>query len=177
MKDFSNSQSPWINVSFLSVVSFLYCVAHFCFQVHLFQILFWKVFDSALRSQGNESISPAFVCPPQGFQVLTLWQKVQLFYQGILENGGESLFSPHQRNYSNIPLIYCQVVISDTSTITPWFLLFSLFSSVQTRGQTTGCWSILLFQSALSSRATWSLYGWGQSWWRRGSQSTSNLSW
>ncbi|XP_051252840.1 ELOVL fatty acid elongase 8a isoform X1 [Dicentrarchus labrax] len=44
------------------------------------------------------------MCPSQGFQALTTWQKLQLFYRGILENG--------DKKTDSWPLVYSPVPIS-----------------------------------------------------------------
>lgn len=57
-------------------------------------------------------VSAARVHPSQGFQALTIWQKLQLFYQGILENGGKSLFILYQIHFSYISMMsdLCQIL-------------------------------------------------------------------
>lgn len=67
-------------------------------------------------------VSAAHVYPSQGFQALTVWQKLQLFYQGILENGGKSLFSLYPINFSYL----CQTLaksLLDFAFLLPFLFL------------------------------------------------------
>lgn len=115
-------------------------------------------------------------CPSQGIQAVGTWQKLQLFYHGILENGGKSLIPLHNQiaHHYNLQYFSWTVSFHHRLIFQPHFF-FSL--PAQTRGLTAGRWSTLLCQSAVSSCATWLWYGWGQRWWPGGNRSTSKLFW
>lgn len=113
-------------------------------------------------------------CPCQGIQSVGTWQKLQLFYHRILENGGKSLISLHNQIVHSYNLQHFSwTVFSSWANFSA--SLFPLLA--QTRELTAGRWSTLLCQSAVSSCATWLWYGWGQRWWPRGNHSTSKLFW
>lgn len=82
------------------------------------------------------------MCSSQGSNAVTKWQKLQLFYQGILENGGKNIF------FSSLPYrtlhslaVFCAVT-------------FLSYFTEQTKGQTIGCWSTPLCQLPVYSCAT-----------------------